>query len=59
MIKRANLTALQILSNKQAPRAKEAIQDAIHEICELRDAMRKVNAVAFDALSEPAELRRR
>lgn len=56
MIKHTNLYRLQRIADKQGPRPKEIIGDAIHEICELRDAMRKVNSVAFDALSEPMPL---
>jgi len=31
-------------------------EGAIHEICELREAMRKINDTALDALTEPLEL---
>jgi len=57
MIKRVNLYLLQQVADKQAPRAKEVVSDAIHEIAELRDAMRKINAAALDALTEPGELK--
>ena len=56
MIKHTNVYLLQKIADKQGPRAKEIIQDAIHELCELRDTMRKINAAALDTLTEPAEL---
>ena len=56
MIKRVNLLVLQAVADKLPPRTKEIVEDAIREICEWRDAMRKINATALDALSEPAEL---
>ena len=52
MIKRVNLLVLQAVADKLPPRTKEIVEDAIHEICEWRDAMRKINATALDALSE-------
>ncbi len=56
MIKRVNLLALQALADKSPPRVKEVVEDAIHEICEWREVMRRINAAALDALTEPAEL---
>ena len=53
MIKHTNVYLLQKIADKQGPRAKEIIQDAIHELCELRDTMRKINAAALDTLTEP------
>ena len=50
MIKHTNVYLLQKIADKQGPRAKEIIQDAIHELCELRDTMRKINAAALDAI---------
>ena len=58
MIKRVNLLVLQAVADKLPPRTKEIVEDAIREICEWRDAMRKINATALDALSErPADRR--
>ena len=56
MIKRVNLLVLQAVAAEcLPPQTKEIVEDAIREICEWRE-MRKVNATALDALSEPAEL---
>ena len=44
MIKRVNLLVLQAVADKLPPRTKEIVEDAIREICEWRDAMRKINA---------------
>ena len=56
MIKHTNTYQLQKLADHLGPRARELIRDAIHELCDLRDAMRKINTAALDALTEPAEL---
>ena len=65
MIKRVNVYQLQqladhlprVLKPESERAAKELIGDAIHEICEWRDAMRKINSAALDALTEPGELK--
>ena len=56
MIKRVNLFGLTGSRRQAAASNKGIVEDAIREICEWRDAMRKINATALDALSEPAEL---
>ena len=56
MIKRVNLLDLQRVADKLPRKLAETIEAAIQEIAAWRGAMRAVNDLALDALSEPLEL---